>query len=158
VSDIESIESRVQELETHNRSLRWTVLLTLVLALLSLMWGRVWPRNGVIEARSFVVIDDAGLVRGSFGFDQAGVGLNLQDDRGFWRAAFLVDPSGRPSMFLFDTIPQPVVTLTLQQTGAPSLRMRTPGNEATMQINLGSSVPKGIFLSSGPDTVGMRLP
>ena len=62
MSEIESIEARVRVLERHNRSLRWTLLLTLVLSILGLMWGRVWPRNGVIEARAFVVADPEGTV------------------------------------------------------------------------------------------------
>lgn len=158
MSDYESIEQRVKVLERHNRSLRWTVLLTLVLSLLGLMWGRVWPRNGVIEASGFVVKDQQGNERGRFAFDQGGVGLNLQDQRGLWRAGLLVDNTGRPSMFLFDTVAQPVVTLNLQRGGAPSFRMRAPGGETTLQINLGADVPQGLFLSSGADTVALRLP
>ena len=111
------------------------------------MWGRVWPRNGVVEASGFVVTDRDGKVRGSFAFDQNGVGLNLQDERGLWRAGFLVDNTGRPAMFLFDTVAQPVVTLNLQNSGAPSLRMRAPGNENTLQVRLGTGGAPGVFLT-----------
>jgi hypothetical protein len=157
VSEFEVIEARVRKLEKHNRSLRWTVLLTLVLSILSLMWGRVWPRNGVIEAKGFVVTDAAGATRGSFAYDGGGVGLNLQDDRGLWRAGFLVDNTGRPAMFLFDTLAQPVVTLNLQRGGAPSLRMRTPDDATTLQVRLGSGAPRGIFVASGADTTALSL-
>jgi hypothetical protein len=157
VSEFEASESRVRVLEKHNRSLRWTVLLTLILSVLSLMWGRVWPRNGVIEAKGFVVTDGNGATRGSFGYDAAGVGLNLQDDRGLWRAGFLVDPTGRPAMFLFDTVAQPVVTLNLQRSGAPSLRMRTPDNATTLQVRLGDGASRGVFVASGADTVALTL-
>jgi hypothetical protein len=158
VSDLESLEARVQVLEKHNRSLRWTVILTLALSLLGLMWGRIWPRNGVIEARGFVVADEHGKPRGSFGLDQSGVGLNLQDERGLWRAGFLVDPLGRPAMFIFDTAAQPVVTLNLQRSGAPTLKMRAPEDEATMQVRLGAGAAQGLFLSRGIDTVAVALP
>ena len=152
------LEARVRVLEKHNRSLRWTVILTLALSLLGLMWGRVWPSNGVVEASAFVVTDGDGVARGSFAFDQNGVGLNLQDDRGLWRAGFLVDNTGRPAMFLFDTVAQPVVTLNLQSGGAPSLRMRSPGNENTLQVRLGTGGAPGVFLSSGADTAALVMP
>lgn len=158
MTETESLEQRVRVLERHNRSLRWTVLLTLVLSLLGLMWGRVWPRNGVVEASGFVVTDREGRVRGSFAFDRNGVGLNLHDERGLWRAGFLVDNTGRPAMFLFDTVAQPVVTLNLQSGGAPSLRMRAPGNETTFQVRLGAGGAPGAFLSSGADTAALVLP
>lgn len=155
---MESLEARVKVLENHNRSLRWTVLLTLVLAILSLMWGRVWPENGIVEARGFVVTDSAGKVRGTFGLDQSGVGLNLQDVQGHWRTGLLVDNTGRPALFLFDTMPQPVVTLTLQRGGAPSFRLRTPDDAAALQVRLGGDAGRGLFLTGGADTVAMRLP
>jgi hypothetical protein len=154
---MEGIEARVRVLENHNRSLRWTVLLTLVLSILGLMWGRVWPRNGIIEARGFVVTDAAGATRGRFTYDASGVGLNLQDDRGLWRAGFVVDPTGRPAMFLFDTVAQPVVTLNLQRSGAPSLRMRTPDDATTLQVRLGDGASRGVFVASGADTVALTL-
>jgi len=157
VPELEAIDERVRTLEKHNRSLRLTVLLTLVLSILSLMWGRVWPRNGVIEAEGFVVTDGNGATRGSFGYDASGVGLNLQDDRGRWRAGFLVDPTGRPAMFLFDTVAQPVVTLNLQRSGAPSLRMRAPDNATTLQVRLGGGDARGIFVASGADTAALSL-
>jgi len=157
VPESEAIEARVRVLEQHNRSLRWTVLLTLVLSILSLMWGRVWPRNGVIEAEGFVVTDGRGTTRGSFAYDASGVGLNMQDDHGRWRAGFLVDPTGRPAMFLLDTVAQPVVTLNLQRSGAPSLRMRTPDDATTLQVRLGSGEARGIFVASGADTAALRL-
>jgi len=157
VAAFEAIESRVRVLEKHNRSLRWTVLLTLVLSILSLMWGRVWPRNGLIEARGFVVTDATGATRGSFAYDAGGVGLNLHDDRGLWRAGILVDPMGRPAMFLFDTMAQPVVTLNLQRSGAPSLRMRTPDDATTLQVRLGGGEARGIFIASGADTTALSL-
>ncbi len=158
MSEFEALEARVRVLERHNRGLRWTVLLTLVLSILSLLWGRVWPANGIIKANGFVVTDEAGAPRGSFAYDETGVGLSLHDDRGLWRAGFLVDHTGRPALFLFDTVAQPVVTLNLQRGGAPSLRMRAPGGETTMHLNLGSGVPRGLFLASGADTVALRLP
>jgi hypothetical protein len=158
MAESESLEQRMRVLERHNRSLRWTVLLTLVLSLLGLMWGRVWPRNGVIEARGFVVADPAGKPRGSFTFDASGVGLNLQDQRGRWRAGLLVDNTGRPALFLFDTVAQPVVTLNLQRGGAPTFRMRSPRDEATVQVRLGEGPAQGLFLSRGSDTVGVALP
>jgi len=158
VIDGTSLEKRIEVLERHNRSLRWTVILTLALSLLGLMWGRVWPRNGVVEASGFVVTDRDGKVRGSFAFDQNGVGLNLQDERGLWRAGFLVDNTGRPAMFLFDTVAQPVVTLNLQNSGAPSLRMRAPGNENTLQVRLGTGGAPGVFLTSGADTAALVMP
>lgn len=158
MTETQSLEQRVGVLERHNRSLRWTVLLTLVLSLLGLMWGRVWPRNGVVEASGFVVTDREGRVRGSFALDQSGVGLNLHDERGLWRAGFLVDNTGRPAMFLFDTVAQPVVTLNLQSGGAPSLRMRAPGNETTFQVRLGAGGAPGVFLSSGADTAALVMP
>jgi len=157
VSEFEELESRVRVLEKHNRSLRWTVMLTLVLSLLGLMWGRVWPSNGIVEARGFVVTDDAGTPRGSFAYDASGVGLNLQDARGRWRAGLLVDPTGRPAMFLFDTVAQPVVSLTLQRSGAPALRMRTPDDATTLQVRLGSGAPRGVFVESAGDTVALGL-
>lgn len=157
MSELEVIEQRVRVLEKHNRSLRWTVLLTLVLSILSLMWGRVWPSNGIVEARGFVVTDEAGMPRGSFAYDASGVGLSLQDSRGLWRAGFLVDPTGRPAMFLFDTVAQPVVSLTLQRSGAPSLRMRTLDNATTLQVRLGSGASRGVFVESASDTVALKL-
>jgi hypothetical protein len=157
VADIESLETRVKVLESHNRSLRWTVILTLALSLLSLMWGRVWPRNGVIEAEGFVVTDEAGAQRGSLAYDASGVGLNLQDARGRWRAGFLLDPTGRPSLFLLDTVAQPVVSLNLQRSGAPSLRMRTPDDATSLQVRLGDGASRGVFVASGADTVALTL-
>jgi len=158
MAEFEGLEARVRVLEKHNRSLRWTVLLTLVLALLGLMWGRVWPGNGVVEARSFVVIDREGQPRASFGFDRSGVGLNLHDDEGRWRAGMLVDNTGRPAVFLFDTLPQPAVTLNLQRGGAPSLRMRAPDDAATLSVNLGTGVAQGLFLTRASDTVAVVVP
>jgi hypothetical protein len=152
------MEARMAELEKHNRSLRWTVMLTLVLSILGLMWGRLWPANGVIEARSFVVVDAAGKPRGSFAFDASGVGLNLQDDHGRWRTGLLVDDMGRPALFLFDTASQPVVTLNLQRGGSPFLRMRSPEDEATFTARLGTGNVQGLFLSRGTDSVGVSLP
>jgi len=156
--DVEPLEQRVRTLERHNRSLRWTVILTLVLSILGLMWGRVWPRNGVIVAQGFVVEDPAGKPRGSFGFDASGVGLNLQDERGMWRAGFLVDPSGRPAVFLFDTTSQPVFTINLQRSGAPFLRMRSPVDEAALTARLAGDGPQGLILSRAGDTVAVALP
>ena len=158
MSDLESVEQRVRVLEKHNRSLRWTVILTLFLSILGLMWGRLWPRNGTIEARSFVVVDPAGKPRGSLAFDASGVGLNLQDERGHWRTGLLVDNSGRPALFLFDTAAQPVVTLNLQRGGSPFLRMRSPEDEATFTTRLGAGNSQGLFLSRGADTVQLKLP
>jgi hypothetical protein len=152
------MEARMAELEKHNRSLRWTVMLTLVLSILGLMWGRLWPANGVIEARSFVVVDAAGKPRGSFAFDASGVGLNLQDDHGRWRTGLLVDDMGRPALFLFDTASQPVVTLNLQRGGSPFLRMRSPEDEATFTTRLGTGNVQGLFLSRGTDSVSVSLP
>jgi len=155
---MESVEQRVLVLERHNRSLRWTVLLTLVLSILGLMWGRLWPANGVVEARAFVVVDAAGKPRGSFAFDASGVGLNLQDERGRWRTGLLVDNTGRPALFLFDTTTQPVVTLNLQRAGSPMLRLRSPENEATIQARLGATGGQGIFVVRGEDSVSVALP
>jgi hypothetical protein len=158
VSEIDALEARVRVLESHNRSLRWTVLLTLVLSVLGLMWGRIWPRNGVIEAQGFVVADPAGKPRGSFAFDASGVGLNLHDERGLWRAGLLVDVTGRPALFLFDTTSQPVFTLNLQRNGAPFLRMRSPEDEAAFAARLGEAGAQGLILSRGKDTVAVALP
>jgi hypothetical protein len=158
VSEDASLEARVRVLERHNRSLRWTVLLTLVLSILGLMWGRVWPRNGIIEAQGFVVADPAGKPRGSFGFDASGVGLNLHDERGLWRAGLLVDVTGRPAVFLFDTTSQPVFTLNLQRSGAPFLRMRSPEDEAAFTARLGEGGTQGVVVSKGADTVSLALP
>ena len=158
MSENESLESRVRALESHNRSLRWTVLLTLVLSILGLMWGRIWPRNGVIAARSFVVEDAAGKPRGSFGFDASGVGLSLHDETGLWRAGLLVDITGRPALFLFDTTAQPVFTLNLQRSGAPFLRMRSPEDEAAFTARLGEGGTQGVVVSKGADTVSLALP
>jgi len=158
VSESEAIEARVRVLEKHNRSLRWVVIVTLLLSILSLMWGRIWPGNGTIEARSFVVVDAAGKPRGSFAFDQSGVGLNLQDDRGHWRMGLLVDNSGRPALFLFDTAAQPVVTLNLQRSGSPSFRLRSAENDATVQARLGADAPQGWFVVRGGDTASVALP
>ena len=156
--EADSLEHRIRILEKHNRSLRWTVLLTLVLSILGLMWGRVWPRNGVIVAQGFVVEDPAGKPRGSFGFDASGVGLNLQDQNGLWRAGFLVDVTGRPAVFLFDTTSQPVFTLNLQRSGAPFLRMRSPVDEAAFTARLGEGGRQGVLVSGGKDTVALTLP
>ena len=134
------------------------MLLTLVLSILGLMWGRVWPRNGVIVAQGFVVEDPAGKPRGSFGFDASGVGLNLQDQNGLWRAGFLVDVTGRPAVFLFDTTSQPVFTLNLQRSGAPFLRMRSPVDEAAVTARLGEGGRQGVLVSGGKDTVALALP
>jgi hypothetical protein len=158
VSEPKSMEARMAELEKHNRSLRWTVMLTLVLSILGLMWGRLWPANGVIEARSFVVVDAAGKPRGSFAFDASGVGLNLQDDHGRWRTGLLVDDMGRPALFLFDTASQPVVTLNLQRGGSPSFRLRSPENEASVQARLGANSAQGLFVTRGSDSVSVALP
>jgi hypothetical protein len=158
VSEMEPLEARVLVLERHNRSLRWTVLLTLVLSILGLMWGRLWPANGVVEARSFVVVDPAGRPRGSFGFDASGVGMNLQDERGHWRTGLLVDNTGRPALFLFDTAAQPVVTLNLQRGGSPSFRLRSPENEASVQTRLGANGAQGLFVTRGSDSVSVALP
>lgn len=155
--EAESLEHRVLVLEQHNRSLRWTVLLTLVLSILALMWGRLWPANGVVEARSFVVVDAAGKPRGSLAFDASGVGLNLQDERGRWRTGLLVDNTGRPALFLFDTAAQPVVTLNLQRGGSPMLRLRSPETEATVQARLGASGPQGVFVVHGSDSASVAL-
>lgn len=157
MTDIDALETRVRKLEQHNRHLRWTALLTLVLAVLALMWGRLWPANGVVEARSFVVTDPAGTPRGSFGYDQGGVGLNLQDGRGMWRAGLLVDPTGRPAMFLFDTVAQPVVSLILQSSGAPMLRLRSPDDSAAIQLRVGTGAERGVFLTGGADTASLTL-
>lgn len=156
--DVESLERRINTLERHNRSLRWTVLLTLVLSLLGLMWGRIWPRNGVITARGFVVEDPSGHPRGTFGFDASGVGLNLQDGRGMWRAGFLLDPTGRPAVFLFDTTSQPVFTLNLQRSGAAFLRLRSPVDEAAIAARLAGDGTQGLILSRGGDTVSVVVP
>ena len=159
MSEGESLEARVRLLERHNRSLRWTVLVTLVLSILGLMWGRVWPRNGVVEARAFVVADAEGKPRGSFAFDASGVGLNLQDQRGHWRAGLLVDITGRPAFFLFDTTAaQPVFTLNLERGGSPFLRMRSPGDEATLTARLGAGGTQGLLLTRGKDSVSMAIP
>ncbi len=153
--EVESLEQRVRVLERHNRSLRWTVLLSLVLALLGLLWGRVWPANGTVEARSFVVADASGRVRGSFGADQSGVGLNLQDAEGHWRAGLLVDDAGRPGLFLLDTAAQPVVSLLLQQGGAPFLRLRTPDDSASIQLRVGTGAARGVFVMVAGDTASL---
>jgi hypothetical protein len=158
VSETDPLEARVRVLENHNRSLRWTVILTLVLSVLGLMWGRLWPANGVVEARSFVVVDAAGKPRGSFALDASGVGLNLLDERGHWRTGLLVDNSGRPALFLFDTAAQPVVTLNLQRGGAPFLRMRSPEDEATFTARLGAGNSQGLFLLRGTDSASISLP
>jgi hypothetical protein len=158
VSEQDPIEQRVLVLEKHNRSLRWMVILTFFLSILGLIWGRLWPANGVIEARSFVVVDAMGKPRGSLAFDASGVGLNLQDERGHWRTGLLVDNSGRPALFLFDTAAQPVVTLNLQRNGSPVFRLRSPENEATVQARLGANGPQGIFVVRGQDTASVALP
>ena len=69
-----------------------------------------------------------------------------------------MDNTGRPAMFLFDTVAQPVVTLNLQNSGAPSLRMRAPGNENTLQVRLGTGGAPGVFLTSGADTAALVMP
>ena len=158
MSEFEGIEARVRVLEKHNRSLRWTVILTLCLSILGLMWGRIWPANGVVEARSFVVVDPAGKPRGSFAFDQSGIGINMLDAQGHWRTGLLVDNSGRPALFLFDTAAQPVVTLNLQRGGSPSLRLRSAANNATVQASLGADGPQGWFVVRGADTAALKLP
>jgi len=158
MAEAESLELRVRTLERHNRSLRWTVLLTLVLSILGLMWGRIWPRNGVIVARGFVVEDASGRSRGSFALDASGVGLNLQDEIGRWRAGMLVDPAGRPAVFLFDTTAQPVFTLNLQRSGAPFLRLRSPVDEAAIAARLGGEGKQGLVLSRAGDTLDVALP
>jgi hypothetical protein len=147
-----SIEARVRELEKHNRSLRWTVILTLFLALLGLMWGRVWPRNGVVEAREFVVTDPAGKARGSFGVGSDGAGVHLYDAQDRWRVGLLVDPNGRPALFLFDTTSQPVATLNLQNGGAPFLRLRDPELGTMLYLRVGGARPEGMFLRTAADT------
>jgi hypothetical protein len=148
-----SVEERVRVLEKHNRSLRWTVLLTLVLSLLGLMWGRVWPRNGVVEAREFVVTDSAGRARGSFGVGHDGAGVHLYDAEDRWRIGLLVDPTGRPALFLFDTASQPVATFNLQETGAPFLRLRDPERGSMLYLRVGGGRPEGVFLRTAADSV-----
>jgi hypothetical protein len=158
MSETASVEERVRVLEKHNRSLRWTVILTLVLSLLGLMWGRVWPRNGVVEAREFLVTDSAGKARGSFGVGNDGAGMHLYDAQDRWRVGLLVDPNGRPALFLFDTTSQPVATLNLQEGGAPFLRLRDPGAGSMLYLRVGGPRPEGIFIRTAADTSEKPIP
>ena len=153
MNDPASLEVRIQVLERHNRSLRWTVILTLVLSLLGLMWGRVWPRNGVVEAREFVVTDAEGRPRGSFGVGNDGAGVHLYDAQDRWKVGLLVDPSGRPALLLFDTTAQPVATLNLQEGGAPFLRLRDPARGTNLYLRVGGGRPEGMFLRTAADSV-----
>jgi hypothetical protein len=150
--DRPSIEARIQVLEKHNRSLRWTVILTLFLSLLGLMWGRVWPRNGIVEAREFVVTDAAGRARGSFGVGNDGAGVHLYDQQDRWKAGLLVDPGGRPALFMLDTTAQPVATLNLQEGCAPFLRLRDPALGTSLYLRVGGGRPAGVFLRAAADS------
>lgn len=152
MNDTTSMEARIRVLEKHNRSLRWTVILTLALSLLGLMWGRLWPRNGVVEAREFVVTDAGGRVRGSFGVGSDGAGVHLYDAQDRWKVGLLVDPSGRPALLMFDTTPQPVAVLNLQEGGAPFLRLRDPALGTSLYLRVGGGRPEGVFLRNAADS------
>ena len=158
MNDTTSMEARIRVLEKHNRSLRWTVILTLALSLLGLMWGRVWPRNGVVEAREFVVTDASGRARGSFGIGNDGAGVHLYDAQDRWKVGLLVDPRGRPALLMFDTTAQPVATLNLQEGGAPFLRLRDPALGTSLYLRVGGGRPEGVFLRTAADSVERPAP
>ena len=156
MNDTTSMEARIRVLEKHNRSLRWTVILTLALSLLGLMWGRVWPRNGVVEAQEFVVTDADGRARGSFGVGNDGAGVQLYDAQDRWKVGLLVDPRGRPAFLMFDTTAQPVATLNLQEGGAPFLRLRDPALGTSLYLRVGGGRPEGVFLRTAADSTEKR--
>jgi hypothetical protein len=87
------LQTRVDRLERRCRRLSWTLGLGAMGVGLAALGGASKP-TAVVEARQFVVVDEDGKMRATFGHSRTGPSLLLYDADGKLRAYASVGPQG----------------------------------------------------------------
>lgn len=154
VSEARELERRLEALERINREMEGTIrkwrrlgIGVLGFALTAGLAGAAAQKPTTIEAREFVLRDDAGAMRASltirpdgtpgFGlFDRSGqvrlsfdlnsegqAGLNLHDDAGTLRAAVAMRPDGTPGIGLFGANGQVRASLDVGRDGSSGVNV-----------------------------------
>jgi hypothetical protein len=107
---VNTTEKRLAKLETELNRTRQFALVALIIAAMLLLGAVISAKGGadVITAEKFILVDDAGRVRGELTTGEYGPGLALYDENGIRRAIFgpglaLCNENGFPQAILHVT-------------------------------------------------------
>ena len=118
-----TIEERLAQLERKNRRLTLALMSVGMAAVMAVAMGQGAPAvvTQAVKARSFILVDDDGKVRGIFGVVKGGPLLSMYDENGKGRATLTVSSYG-PGLTLRDENGKERATLTAVKPG-PLLRL-----------------------------------
>jgi hypothetical protein len=119
---ISEMKTRLDRLEARNRLLTLAVLVLLcACGLIAVMSAaNPWDVQGVVRAKSFVVVDDIGNNRAELGIATNGTcGLFVRDNREDTRMEIVTEFDGTPVMMAYDSFGAPRVMLSTAYDGTP---------------------------------------
>jgi hypothetical protein len=115
-------EARLTRLKAHNWLLSWALLGLLAVCALTFILSAADPWNvqGVVRAKSFVVVDDIGNNRAELGVAPNGTcGLFLRDDMEDTRMMVVTEYDGTPGLTVYDSFGKARAMLTTLYDGTP---------------------------------------
>lgn len=123
------MKTRLDRLEARNRLLTMAVLVLLCACGLTAVMSAAdpWDVQGVVRAKSFVVVDNLGESRAEMGISYNGTaGLFLYDNIGRGRATLTTRFDGTPAMMVYDSFGAPRVMLSTAYDGTPRFSIYDP--------------------------------
>jgi hypothetical protein len=112
-----------------------------------------------IEARSIVIRDSKGVVRGALGIaDDGSVGINLNDDGGAPRLTLDVAKNQTPGLDLYDSSGQIRATLALGPHGTPGLGFYNSSGKLRTSLDIPSDKTPGLAFYSNEGKGRFGLP
>lgn len=98
-----------------------------------------------IEARQFVLRDDAGVVRGAMGIgDNGAVGINLNDIKGRPRISLDIASNGTPGLDFYDATGKLRATFALGPEGTPGLGLYDPSGKLRTSLDIPAPQTPGL--------------
>ncbi len=147
VNECGSVAERLDRLEAMNRAMgrecrRWrlgagaAVLVAAVLAAGGANKEAFVPRS--LEAKNFVLKDEAGRVRASLGFRQDGTpGFALMDEQSKVRLALDLATNGAPGVNLYDPSGALLAAVAVRPDGSPGLGFFDPTGKIRLSLDSG---------------------
>ncbi|HKC48958.1 MAG TPA: hypothetical protein VKB63_15250 [Gemmatimonadales bacterium] len=156
----ESPETTLRDMEVANQRLRrfaWSVMLGAIVvlgftAVVVVMFAtqRLPAPGSVVQARSFVLQDEQGRIRATWGVTKdGGVQLALQDDKGNPRARMSVLQDGSTGLALVDGAGHPRAALGLLTDGTINLVFADQGGQSRAVFGLTPAGASSIVLADG---------
>jgi hypothetical protein len=144
IDRIVQLERQQAEVRRVNRRLE---LLAGALALLfgsALVMGQTTAVHSV-EARQFVLRDNAGIVRGAMGIgDNGAVGINLNDIKGRPRISLDIASNGTPGLDFYDAAGKLRATFALGPEGTPGLGLYDPSGKLRTSLDIPAPQTPGL--------------